>query len=59
MSRSEFFARAADSYLDKLDAESVTEQIDAMLEQCGASDDSNVAAVEAAHGRLLESDEEW
>lgn len=59
MSRSEFFARAADSYLDTLDAESVTEQIDAMLEQCGGSDDSNVAAVEAAHGRLLESDEEW
>ncbi|MGI9158091.1 MAG: CopG family transcriptional regulator [Marmoricola sp.] len=59
LSRSEFFARAANSYLDELDAHSVTEQIDAALEQCGAFDESNAAAVEAAHGLLHDSDDEW
>lgn len=59
LSRSEFFARAANSYLDELDAHSVTEQIDAVLEQCEASDDSNAEAVEAAHGLLLTSDDQW
>lgn len=59
VSRSEFFARAADNYLDELDAHSVTEQIDAALEQCGAADDSNAEAVEAAHGLLLASDDQW
>ncbi len=59
VSRSEFFARAANNYLKELDARSLTEQIDAALERCGALDDSNAAAVEAAHGLLLESDNEW
>lgn len=59
VSRSEFFARAANNYLNELDARSLTEQIDAALERCGALDDSNAAAVEAAHGLLLESDNEW
>ena len=31
MSRSEFFARAAQRYLDELDAESLTHQIDQAL----------------------------
>lgn len=59
LSRSEFFARAADNYLDELDAHSVTQQIDAALAQCSASDESNAEAVEAAHGFLLRSDDEW
>lgn len=59
VSRSEFFARAANSYLEELDAHSVTEQIDTVLEQCEASDDSNAEAVEAAHGLLLGSDDQW
>lgn len=59
LSRSEFFARAADSYLDELDAHSVTEQIDAALEKCGAFDDSNAVAVETAHRHLGESDDQW
>lgn len=59
LSRSEFFARAATSYLDKLDADSVTEQIDAALEQSGEFDESNAAAVEAAHRLLFEPDDEW
>lgn len=59
LSRSEFFARAANSYLDKLDAQSLTAQIDAALELCDARDDSSVAAVEAAHRLLVETDDEW
>jgi metal-responsive CopG/Arc/MetJ family transcriptional regulator len=50
MSRSEFFARAAARYLDELDSESVTRQIDAAVEAFGA-DDSAADAV--AKGRLV------
>lgn len=59
MSRSEFFARAAISYLDQLDAHSVTEQIDAALERYSARNDSNATAVEAAHGLLAATDVDW
>lgn len=59
LSRSEFFARAADSYLNELDAHSVTRQIDEALEECGAVDPSTAAAVEAAHGLLTELDDQW
>lgn len=59
MSRSEFFAHAADSYLDQLDAQSVTEQINAALQEAGGLDDSNQAAVEAARARLIATDEQW
>jgi len=59
LSRSEFFARAAENYLDELDAGSVTRQIDAALEQCGALDESSAAAVEAAHAVLAGADDEW
>lgn len=58
LSRSEFFARAAVSYLDALDEQSVTRRIDAVL-QASAQDDSNAAAVGAAHVLLSGSDEEW
>lgn len=50
MSRSEFFARAADRYLDELDRESVTEAINEALEVDADSDDSNAAAAAAALG---------
>lgn len=59
MSRSEFFALAANSYLDALDAHSVTDQIDAALKLIGARDDSNAAAVEGGHRYLIETDDEW
>ena len=63
ISRSEFFARAAERYLDELDSESVTSQIDTALEHLsaltGSSEDTGAVAVAAAH-RLLDSlDEEW
>lgn len=59
LSRSEFFARAANSYLDALEAHSLTKQINAALEQSGALDESNSAAAAAAHGLLRRSDGEW
>ncbi|MEP6817461.1 MAG: hypothetical protein ABI873_18125 [Marmoricola sp.] len=58
MSRSEFFARAADSYLDELDARSVTEQIDVALDQIGTPEEF-AAAVGAGHRFLFEHDDEW
>lgn len=40
ISRSEFFARAAERYADELDADSVTARINAAID-AGAVDDSN------------------
>lgn len=59
LSRSEFFVRAANSYLDELDAHTVTRQIDEALLVCGGADESNAAAVDAAHSFLYKSDDEW
>ena len=59
MSRSEFFARAADRYLDELDAESVTGQIDAVLDQLETPDDSAAQAVAAGRRVLAGVDDEW
>jgi predicted DNA-binding protein len=60
MSRSEFFARAAERYLDELDAQSLTGQIDDALERMGGASDESVSAA-VAHGRtvLSEVDDEW
>jgi predicted DNA-binding protein len=56
ISRSEFFARAARSYLDELAAHSLTQQINEALQT--ASDDSNTAA--AATGRsYLAGQDDW
>ena len=57
ISRSEFFARAARSYLDELASRSLTQQINEAL-QAAAGDDSNAAAAAAAcpsgaSGRLV------
>ena len=61
MSRSEFFTRAAIRYLDDLDAESVTRQIDDTLLGLGeGGDDSWSDAVEAGRRIADEADEsEW
>ena len=59
MTRSAFFARAAQRYLDELDAESLTTQIDSALETLDAHDESRDAAV-AAGRRLLDAmDDDW
>jgi hypothetical protein len=59
ISRSEFFATAARHYLDELDAESVTRQIDAALDQLEAIDESTVDAVANGHRKLAAVDDEW
>lgn len=59
MSRSEFFARAAARYLDDLDAESVTAQIDAAIGAVEVADDSAAAAVRASHRTLADAAGEW
>ncbi|MGB6770804.1 MAG: ribbon-helix-helix domain-containing protein [Candidatus Dormiibacterota bacterium] len=57
LSRSEFFARAAEQYLDQLESWSITDEIDEVVEQ--TKDDSGAAAVAAGLRRLAESDDEW
>ncbi|GAA4704763.1 ribbon-helix-helix protein, CopG family [Phytohabitans rumicis] len=58
MSRSEFFVRAAQRYLDQLDAESLTDRINAALDLAG-DDDTSRAAVEAGWHRLAADQDEW
>ncbi|MHB2023352.1 MAG: ribbon-helix-helix protein, CopG family [Mycobacteriales bacterium] len=58
MSRSEFFTRAAQSYLDRLDAASLTDKINAALE-LGLDDDSAQAATASGRRRLAVGDDEW
>jgi metal-responsive CopG/Arc/MetJ family transcriptional regulator len=56
ISRSEFFARAARSYLNQLAAQSLTEQINEALQN--AHDDSSAAAASAGR-RYLASQDDW
>ena len=60
VSRSEFFTRAASKYLEELESQSLTNQINEVLELAG-DDDSN--AVAAAYGRMriaeLTEGDEW
>ena len=55
ISRSEFFARAARSYLDELASHSLTQQINQALQT--ACDDSNAAAAIAGRGFLAGQDD--
>lgn len=55
---SEFFARAAEHYLDELDGKSLTERMNAALEQIGETDTSNGAAA-AGRARLTKTSNEW
>ena len=59
MSRSEFFAVAAQRYLDELDDESTTRQIDVAIESFVQPDESSEDAVNAGRRMLDESDDEW
>jgi metal-responsive CopG/Arc/MetJ family transcriptional regulator len=59
MSRSEFFARAAQRYLDELDAQSLTGQIDSALERLHGTDEAETAAVAIGHRVLDAVDDEW
>jgi predicted DNA-binding protein len=55
ISRSEFFTRAAEVYLDDLAGHSLTGQIDEALETAG-TDESSSAAAAAGRRRLAEDD---
>ena len=60
MSRSEFFARAAQRYLDELDSESLTGQIDSALACLDEGANEAEAAAVAGGRRVLEAaDDEW
>ncbi|MFY9928448.1 MAG: ribbon-helix-helix protein, CopG family [Streptosporangiaceae bacterium] len=55
ISRSEFFTRAARSYLEQITSRSLTQQIDEALRT--ANDDSNAAATAAGRGYLPGQDD--
>jgi len=59
MSRSEFFTRAAQHYLDDLDAQSLTGQIDSALERFHGNDEAEAAAVAVGRRVLDAMDDEW
>ena len=58
MSRSEFFTRAAQRYMDDLEAHSLTGQIDSALERSHRADGAE-AAVAAGHRVLDAVGDEW
>ncbi len=59
VSRSEFFSRAATRYLDELDAESVTDQINQAVDAQTREDDSTTVAVAVGRRVLEDSSNEW
>ena len=59
MSRSEFFARAAQRYLDELDAESLTTQNDSALKVLDAPDEAQEAAVDVGRRVVSTVDDDW
>lgn len=59
ISRSEFFARAAQRYLDELDAESLTMQIDTALEVLESPDEAQEAAIAVGRRVVGAADDDW
>lgn len=59
MSRSEFFSRAAEHYLDELDGQSLIRQIDAALDLLDGPDETALIAVAAGRRALRAIDDEW
>jgi hypothetical protein len=59
VTRSEFYARAARFYLEHLEQESLTNEINAALDLIGDDDDSAAAAVGAGRRTLESVDDEW
>ncbi|HEX3732064.1 MAG TPA: ribbon-helix-helix protein, CopG family [Mycobacteriales bacterium] len=57
VSRSEFYSRAARHYLQYLDRQSLTDEINAALEL--VTDDSAAVAAAAGRRRLSLADDEW
>ena len=59
MSRSEFFSRAAARYLDELDGESVTRQVDLVVDALAGEDGSAADAVSGGHQLLTDAADDW
>ena len=59
MSRSEFFSRAASRYLDELDSESVTGQVDLVVEALAGRDGSAADAVSIGRQLLTSTTDDW
>ncbi|MHB8247187.1 MAG: ribbon-helix-helix domain-containing protein [Acidimicrobiales bacterium] len=59
MSRSDFFSRAAAHYIDVLDSESVTRQIDLAVGALDVGDDSAADAVASGHLLLGATRGQW
>lgn len=59
VSRSEFFARAAQSYLDELDMRSLAGRIDDAIERLGPTDGSTDDALAAGRRLLATADDTW
>ena len=56
ISRSEFFSTAARRYLDELSRESLTDQINQVLDLPDYDDEAAIVAVKAGRRRLSEAD---
>ena len=59
MSRSEFFSRAAERYLEELDRASTTAQIDGAIERIGQPDSREIAQFGLSRLDELTKDDEW
>ena len=59
MSRSELFTRAAVHYLDDLDANSVTREIDLALDSLQGADESTALAVSAGRQLIDDLSGDW
>ena len=59
MSRSEFFSRAAARYLDQMDIDSVTSEIDQAVDVLGGGDDTAAEAVAVGRRLLKDTDDKW
>lgn len=59
VSRSEFFSRAATRYLDELDAESISAQINQAVDAQMQEDDSAPAAVSVGRRVVEDKSDEW
>jgi hypothetical protein len=54
-----FFTRAVQRYLDELDAQSLTGQIDGALDRLHGADEAEIAAVAIGHRVLGAMDDDW
>jgi predicted DNA-binding protein len=59
LSRSELLTRAAVAYLDELDSETLTDEINRAVDLIGDSDDTRTVVVAASKARMAEIDDEW